>query len=94
MRARSILTTEQQEAQKLGANGPCRILRLRQGPRRFVAQPVEITATKRGDHLLLSREKRFKVSKAGSRHSEKNSRLYEVQMATWHCPVQCVGNGM
>jgi hypothetical protein len=37
MRARSILTTEQQEAQKLGANGPRCIIRLRQGPRRFVA---------------------------------------------------------
>jgi hypothetical protein len=75
MRARSILTTEQQEAQKLGANGPRCILRLRQGPRRFVAQPVEITATKRGDHLLLSREKWLKVSKTGSRHSTKYSCL-------------------
>jgi hypothetical protein len=56
MRARAFFATKQQEPQKLSANGPCLILNLRQGSRRFMAQPIEIAAAKRGDDLLLSRE--------------------------------------
>jgi hypothetical protein len=56
MRARAFFATKQQKSQELGANSPCLILSVRQGPRRFMAQPVEITAAKCGDDLMLSRE--------------------------------------
>jgi hypothetical protein len=56
MRARAFFATKQQESQELSANSPCLILNLRQGSRRFMAQPVEITAAKCGDDLLLSWE--------------------------------------